>query len=377
MKSKYRRHFLLDSTVGHLNHGAYGATPLSVLKRQWSWQREMERRPVEFLARRQEELLLQARIPVARFLGARVENTAFVVNSTTAINWVARSLPLGPGDEVLLNAHEYGAVLRCFRVLAQERGFSLVQAPEGDLLAALQQAASPQTRLVVVSHLTSPTAQCFDVESVGRWARERGIWSLVDGAHGPGHVPLALDDLGVDFYAGNLHKWLWSPKGAAILWVAPQVQALIRPIFVSWGVDPLEPLIEPDWVAWMQMQATRDPSAFLASPAGLDYQERYHEPWLESHCLSRLEGLSAQLEALGAIPLPWSRPLKMRAFAWPFSCDPVQLQRTLLQNHRVEVPFYFWEGQLMFRVSMQHYVCDSELERLLRGLSESRVAASP
>jgi len=377
VKSKYRRHFLLDPTVAHLNHGAYGATPRSVLQRQWSWQRETERRPVEFHARRQEALLLEARTPIARFLGAKVENTAFVVNSTTAINWVARSLPLGPGDEVLLNAHEYGAVWRCFRVLAQERGFSLVQAPEGDLLAALQLAASPQTRLVVVSHLTSPTAQCFDVESVGRWARERGIWSLIDGAHAPGHLPLTLDDLGVDFYVGNLHKWLWSPKGAAVLWVAPGSQGLIRPIFVSWGVEPPLPLIEPDWVAWVQMQATRDPSAFLASPSGLDYQTRYHEPWLESHCWSRLERLSAQLEDLGARPLPWFRPLKMRAFVWPFHHDPTQLQRQLLQRHGVEIPFYHWEGQLMFRVSMQHYVCDSELERLLAGLSESRVAPSP
>ncbi|MFN8612118.1 MAG: aminotransferase class V-fold PLP-dependent enzyme [Vulcanimicrobiota bacterium] len=377
MKGRYRSHFLLDPEIGHLNHGSYGATPRSVLKEQWRWQREMETRTVEFHVRRQESLLRQARSPIAAYLGAELDNTAFVVNTTTAMNWVAHALPLGAGDEVLLNDHEYGAVFRVWRVFAAERGFSLRSAPiplGADPLACLEAQRGPGTRAVVVSQITSATAQLLPVSEIGRWAREHGLWTIVDGAHVPGHVSVQLEQLGVDFWMGNLHKWLWAPKGAALLWVAPACQSLMKPLVVSWGVEPVEPLDEPAWVAWVQMQATRDPSAFLAAPAGLDYQLRYHQPLVRTYCLERLGRLSERMLQLGARPLP-EAGLKMRAFELPVSADPLHLHRTLFEKYRVELPVYRWEGKLLTRFCMQHYVDDGELERALLGLSDAGVVA--
>lgn len=377
MKARHRRHFLLDPEIGHLNHGSYGATPLPVLKEQWRWQREMETRTVEFHVRRQEPLLRQARVPIASYLGAELDNTAFVVNTTTAMNWVAHALPLGPGDEVLLNDHEYGAVFRIWRVFAAERGFALRSAPiplGADTLECLEAHRSPRTRAVVVSQITSATAQLLPVQQVGAWARAQGIWSIVDGAHVPGHIPVSLEDLGVDFWMGNLHKWLWAPKGAALLWVSRACQPLLRPLTVSWGVEPMTPLAEPDWVAWVQMQATRDPSSFLAAPAGLDYQRRYHEPLAQACCQGRLAWVSDRMEQLGARPLPWAR-LKMRAFELPFETDPAALHLRLFEQYRVELPVYRWEGKLLTRFCLQHYVDDQELERALKGISDARVAA--
>lgn len=340
----------------------------------------METRTVEFHVRRQDALLRQARAPLAEFLGARLDDTAFLVNTTTAMNWVAHSLPLGPGDEVLLNDHEYGAVFRCWKVPAAERGFQLASAaipPGGDVLASLSAALTERTRAVVISHITSATAQLFPVAEVARWARSRGLWSVVDGAHGPGHADLNLEKLGVDFYMGNLHKWLWSPKGAALLWVAPACQSLIKPYVVSWGVDPVLPTGEPEWVNWVQMQATRDPSAFLAAPAGLEYHRRYHQPLVETYCYRRMDWLTERMVELGARALPWSRPLKMRAFEWPYAVDPPALHLELFERYRVECPVYRWNDRILIRVCLQHYVSDAELERLLAGLSEARVLASP
>ena len=377
MKGRHRRHFLLDPEIGHLNHGSYGATPLPVLRAQWDWQRQMETRTVEFHVRRQDALLRQARAPIAEYLGAELDNTAFVVNTTTAMNWVAHGLPLGPGDQVLLNDHEYGAVFRCWRVFAAERGFEVVSAPLSlgeNLIECLERHVTARTRAVVVSHITSATAQLLPVAEVGAWARQKGIWSVVDGAHAPGHIELDLEHLGVDFYMGNLHKWLWAPKGAALLWVAPDCQKWIKPLVVSWGVDPIHPIEEPAWIAWVQMQATRDPSSFLAAPAGLEYQQRYHQPLAESYCYRRMQRLTRQLEELGARPLPWGH-LKMRAFEWPFPQDPVSLHRTLFDKYRVELPVYRWGEKLLVRFCLQHYVDDAELARALEGLSESRVAA--
>jgi isopenicillin-N epimerase len=377
LRARHRRHFLLDPEVGHLNHGSYGATPLPVLKEQWRWQRDMETRTVEFHVRRQEPLLRQARAPIAAYLGAQLDHTAFVVNTTTAMNWVAHALPLGPGDEVLLNDHEYGAVFRVWRVFAAERGFTLRSAPiplGADPLECLAAHRSRRTRAVVVSQITSATAQLLPVAQVGAWASAQGIWSIVDGAHVPGHVAVALEDLGVDFWMGNLHKWLWAPKGAALLWVSPACRHLLKPLVVSWGVEPMTPLEEPDWVAWVQMQATRDPSAFLAAPSGLDYQQRYHEPLAQVFCLDRMKWLSERMRELGARPLPWES-LKMRAFELPFESDPAALHLRLFEQYRVELPVYRWEGKLLTRFCLQHYVDDQELERALAGLSDARVAS--
>jgi isopenicillin-N epimerase len=380
VSARHREHFLLDPQIGYLNHGSYGATPLPVLEKQWQWQRVMETRPVEFHVRRQEQLLREARAPLAAELGTAVSNTAFVTNSTTGINWVAYSLPLGAGDEVLLNQHEYGAVVRCWQTLAARHGFRLVTArhePGGDLLEALESARTERTRVVVVSHITSPTAQLLPVAEIATWARGHGIWSVVDGAHAPGHIPVNLDALGVDFWVGNLHKWLWAPKGSALLYVAPQCQALIRPLVISWGVDPPYPPSEPEWVAWVQMQATRDTSAFLAAPHGLEYHRQYHEPIAAELCWDRLRSLSERLAELGAVPLPWAPPLKMRAFTWPGPGEPDKLRAWLFDVHRLEVPVYLWDERLLFRVCLQHYVDDAEIERLVGALAALKAGVAP
>lgn len=338
----------------------------------------MEASPVEFCVRRFEGLLRRARMPLAAYLGSHLDHLAFIENTTTAVNWVLRSLPWQRGDHILLNPHEYGAVERACRVVAQEKQLKLVHLPATDpaqLLGALESHHTSRSRLVILSQVTSPTALRLPVEEVGRWCRQRGIWTLVDGAHSPGHIDLQLDQLEVDFWSGNLHKWLWSPKGSALLWVHPDAQRWIRPVITSWGVDPPLPLEEPQWIAWVQMQATRDLSAFLASPAGLDYQQRVHLPVRKAACLQRLSWLSQALCQLGAVAVdPQENGLLMRAFHWPYPQSPERLREFLWRRHRLEVPCYHWEGRLHFRISLQHYVADRELERLLAGLSEARVA---
>ena len=375
-----REDFFLSPRLGHLNHGAYGATPKRVLRAAWRWQRRLESSPVEFYSRRFESLLRKARSPLAEFLGSDIDHLAFVQNTTTAVNWILRSLPWKPGDQILLNNHEYGAVERACRVVAGEKQLELVtfpiETPE-QLLGALEDHAGPRTRLVIASQITSATALRLPIEEVGRWCRARGVWSLIDGAHAPGQIDIHLDKLEVDFWAGNLHKWMWAPKGSALLWAHKASQKLLRPVMVSWGVDSPIPLREPEWIAWVQMQATRDLSPFLASPEGLDYQRQVHLPLREAHCLDRMDKLTTQLQKLGAQPLgPRQSGLLMRAFRWPYPSDPERLRKYLFHQHRLEVPCYLWNGQPHIRISLQHYVLDEELERLLKGLSVARIAPS-
>ncbi|MHB1244101.1 MAG: aminotransferase class V-fold PLP-dependent enzyme [Gaiellaceae bacterium] len=243
--------FLLDPGVTFLNHGSHGACPAPVFARWQALQRELERNPVEFLSRRFDALLEEARAELAAFVAARTEDLVFVPNATAGLNAVIRSLDLEPGDEVLTTRHEYGAVTRTWEFA----GATLVHAEPDELADAI----GPRTRAVSVSHITSPTALVLPVEEICAAARAAGVLSVVDGAHVPGQLPLDLERLGADVYAGNCHKWLSAPKGAGFLWARPEHQRWIEPLVVSWGYGPDRSFA--DRHGW---QGTRDPTA--ASP---------------------------------------------------------------------------------------------------------------
>ncbi len=104
--------WLLDPTVTHLNHGSYGACPRPVVEAWQAWQRELERSPTDFLWRRLPGLLDEVREELGGLVGARPDDLALMHNSTSGLNAAIRSLRLGPGDEVLTTAHEYGALVK-------------------------------------------------------------------------------------------------------------------------------------------------------------------------------------------------------------------------------------------------------------------------
>jgi isopenicillin-N epimerase len=247
--------YLLDPSVTFLNHGSYGACPEPVFDRYQELQRELERNPVEFLGRRFDGLLAEAREALAGFVGARADDLVFVPNATAALNTVIRSLSLEPGDEVVTTRHEYGAVTRTWEFA----GATLVHAEPEEVADAI----GPRTRAVSVSHITSPTALVLPVAEICAAARAVGALAIVDGAHAPGQLPLDLEALGADVYAGNCHKWLSAPKGSAFLWARADHHAWIDPLVVSWGYDD-------GFAARHGWQGTRDPAAALAVPAAIE-----------------------------------------------------------------------------------------------------------
>jgi isopenicillin-N epimerase len=216
--------------VVFLNHGSFGACPRPVFEAHRRWQLELERQPVEFLARRHEGLIEEAKTRLAGEVGARPDDVVFAPNATSGMNVVARSLPLGPGDEVLITNHEYGAVDLLWRHVCARTGAMLVRcslAPGAAIVDELWGAVTPRTRVVSVSHITSATGLRFPAEEVCSRARADGILSVVDGAHAPGQIDLDLEALGADFYAGSCHKWLCAPKGSGFLHVRPEHQAAV------------------------------------------------------------------------------------------------------------------------------------------------------
>jgi isopenicillin-N epimerase len=337
--------FLLDPDVTYLNHGSFGACPVPVFERYQELQRELEWNPMAFLGREFEERLEAARTALATFVGARGEDLVFVPNATAGLNAVIRSLPLEPGDEVLTTRHEYGAVTRTWAFA----GATLVHAEPDELAGAI----GPRTKVVSVSHVTSATALVLPVEEICASAREAGVLAVVDGAHAPGQLPLDLERVGADVYAGNCHKWLSAPKGSGFLWARPEHHSWIEPLVVSWGYDE-------GFAARHGWQGTRDPAAALAVPAAIEA----HRTFDLERCRRLAAAFHDRLPPVGRNPAP-----QMWATELPPG-DAAELQRLLHEEHRIEVPVTEWEGRRLLRVSIAPYNAASDVERLLSALAE-------
>lgn len=373
--------FLLREDLVFLNHGSFGACPIAVHRRYQELQRELEANPVAFLNddRERPERLQQARQALAFCVGARADDLVFVPNATYGLNVVARSVALKPGDEVLLTDHAYGAIERTWRFVCERRGARVVTARIDLPVESAHQVAdeiwrqvTERTRVICLDHLTSPTALILPVgDLIGR-ARRAGILSVIDGAHGPGHLPLNLTDLGADIYVGNCHKWLLAPKGAGFLWARADVQPFLQPLVVSWGWRSDRPgssrfIDEQEWTG------TRDPAACLAVPAAIEFQARHDWLQVQQRCRRLVREVRERIGRLtGLLPICPDDGLwygQMHTLPLP-PCDTAGLQRELRERHRIEIPVFAWRNRPFLRISVQAYNSRQDLETLLQALAE-------
>jgi len=235
-----RDEFLLEDSLIFLNHGSFGACPKPVFEVYQYWQRQLEYQPVRFLGRQATDLLAEARSELANYLNAPQDDLVYTPNPTTAINMIVRSLGLKPGDEILTSDHEYGAMDRTWRFICKKTGAKYVQRPislpvstQAELVEYFLAGITPQTKVIFLSHITSPTALIFPVEEICKRAREKNIITIIDGAHAPGQISLDLEAINPDIYTGACHKWLCAPKGSAFLYAHPDIQPRLKPLVVS------------------------------------------------------------------------------------------------------------------------------------------------
>ncbi len=270
----------LDPDFLTVNHGSYGATPRTVLAVQAEWRRRMEAQPTRFFAREVPGALREAAATLARFLGAEPDGVAFVPNATTGANAVLRSMKLEPGDEILHASHVYNAVRNTMTYVAERAGAKVVVAevpyprPEPAAIPSnIERAIGKRTRIVVIDHVTSPSGLVLPLAEIVALCRAAGVPVLVDGAHGPGQVPLDLGRLGADWYVGTCHKWLCAPKGCGFLYARADRRAGLHPVTISHGYGQ-------GFAAEFDWTGTMDPSAFLALPAAIQFFQRLGGPEL-------------------------------------------------------------------------------------------------
>jgi isopenicillin-N epimerase len=383
MTARLKPLFLLDESVTYLNHGSFGACPRPVFEAYQRWQLELERQPVLFLDRRAEALLAESRARLGAYLGARADDLVYFPNPTTAVNMVARSLAsshtgfLRPGDEVLATDHEYGAMDRTWRFICDRAGARYVRqamplpvATHEEFVERFWAGVNRRTRVIFISHITSPTALIFPVAEICRRARRAGLLSIVDGAHAPGQIDPNLAEVAPDFYTGACHKWLCAPKGAAFLYARPEVQGWLEPLVVSWGWHSERPGMSR-FVDHHQWQGTRDIAAFLSVPAAIDFQAEHDWPGVRMACHDLLREVRRRVRDLTGLPpiCPDSPEWYTQMAALPLPpCDARGVQMKLYEDYRIEVPVIQWNGRQFVRVSVQAYNTEADAETLIGAL---------
>jgi isopenicillin-N epimerase len=379
--STIRQQILLDPAVANLNTGSFGPLPRVVFDKVTELRRRLAEEPMDFFLRRGPPLLWQARLRLAQFMGCQPERLIFTANVTSSINTIAAGLRLSVPGEILLTDHEYGAMHWCWERAAQRQGLTLrtfplptmAESPD-EIIDAFCKAINEKTRLLFFSHILSPTGLILPAAAICAEARRRGVLTVVDGAHAPAMIPLELDRLGADFYGGNCHKWLLTPSGAGFLHFGPGNEDRLEPMQVSWGWHAeRSKLDEPDEfgstprIRRFEFEGTRDPCAWLAVPAAIDFQDGIG--W--ANIRTRNAGLVAcTRQALGQLDLEPATPVDaalhgfMTAFRLPVWTEAVPLRQHLWDKHKIEVPVVERPDCLLLRVSTHFYNQEEEIARL-------------
>lgn len=364
-----RSEWSLDFARLHVNHGSYGAAPRIVLAEQQQWRDVMESGLTYFMNDVLPGALRASAERLAAYVGVSGDDLVFVDNATAGVNAVLASLRLSEGDEVLLHSHGYGAVTKTGRHAAEIAGASIVTVdlpfPDptpGSIESAFAAAITSRTRLAIIDHITSPSALVFPVEALSKLCHDANVLVLIDGAHAPGHVPLDLGAVGADYYVGNCHKWLMSPKGAGFLWARRELQQGLHPTIISHGYGA-------GFAAEFDWTGTRDWSAALAVPAAIDFHNGLGGEalmaansalaWDAATRLGRRWGteLAASRDMFGAMTLVGAPFGKLEP-------DEVLSLRTRLRAAGADAPVVVLGDQSWIRLSAQAYNAPEDYERL-------------
>ena len=376
----FQDQFLLNPAITFLNFGSFGATPKPIFENYQYWQMVLEAEPVQFIVFDGFNYLSESRAALAKYIGcADQDDLVYVTNPSFAINLIAKNFPLKAGDEILTTDIEYGACDRTWNFYCEKAGatyrrqkINLPITTKEKFIADFFAGVTPNTKAIFISQITSSTGLIFPVKEVCEIAKSKGLITIVDGAHVPGHIPFNLSEIQADFYTGACHKWMMAPKGCSFLYAHKSVQHLCDPLIVSWGYKALKPS-HSAFLDYHQMIGTRDFSAFLTVPTCIKFMTENDWITVRTAChemvLANAQRFYDLLESKPISPLTneWigqmiSIPIKTNA--------PEVLQRRLFTDYKIEIPIMRQENDVYMRYSINAFNTIENLDTLYRALSE-------
>lgn len=372
--------FLLDPEIAYLNFGSFGACPRPIFEDYQRWQRELELEPAQFMNVTGPRYLTQSREALAAFIHCDSDDLVYTTNPSYGVNIIAKSFPLQPGDEILSTDLEYGACERTWKYYCEKKGAIFVRRPvrlpvssKEELIAGFLAGITPRTKAVFISQITSATALILPVQEICSAARDRGLITIVDGAHTPGHLPLDLRSLPADIFTGACHKWMMTPKGSSFLYVKRELQKLFDPLLISWGFNSAHPS-HSQFLDYHQLQGTRDFSAFLTIPRAIEFMKENRWPEVAVAAREMVRANAARFaDLLGAAPLcPVSEDFLGQMLAIPIETpDADQFKRHLFTTFKVEIAVNRHGNKNLLRYSINGFNSQSDLDRLFDALRQT------
>jgi len=368
-----REQFLIRKDITFLNFGSFGACPRPVFERYQQYQLELEQEPVQFIVKTGLEYLKASRKALGSYLNCHEDDLVFVTNPSYAVNLIAKSLKLEPGDEILTTDLEYGACDRTFQYYCDKAGaryvrqhISLPLTGKEQFIADFIKGLSAKTKMIFISHITSSTALRFPVEEICAIAKSKGIMTFVDGAHGPAQAEVNLGTLNADIYTGACHKWMMAPKGCSFLYVKKSLQDLFDPLVISWGFNSTTPS-HSRFLDYHQTQGTRDFSAFCTVPTVIDFLQQHNWPAVSKECRTMVQNNAMRFcQLLRTEPLaPVNDDFILQLFSIPINTpEPETLKDLLFDKYKIEIPVMRHADKVYLRYSIQAFNTAQDLDIL-------------
>lgn len=371
--------FLLNPNITFLNFGSFGACPKPIFEDYQKWQLELEREPVQFITNDGFKYLEESRKALGIYINCDADDLVFITNPSYAINIIAKSIDLKPGDEILTTDLEYGAMDKTWNFYCQQKGakyirqhISLPLTSKEVFIEEFFKGLSKNTKAIFISQITSSTALILPVKEICEIAKQKGLLTIVDGAHVPAQIPLNLSELKADIYTGACHKWMMSPKGCAFLYVTKEHQHWTNPLVISWGYESAMPS-HSQFLDYHQLQGTRDFSAFLTIPKAIEFMNAHHWQEQAANCRKLVRDNALRFcELLGTKPLcPLTDEFLGQMFSIPIhTSEPEKLQRDLFEAYKIEIPVMRHGNDVYLRYSIQVFNTQKDLDTLYDALKE-------
>ncbi len=371
-----RKQFLIPADEIYLNNGTVGSSPAPVIQAvldgyhatETMAQADPEDYPIWGYGPWNE-----FRDPLAAFVGASRDEIALVRNATEANNFMIHGLDMKPGDEALISDQEHPSGEQPWNLKAKRYGVVVrkFEIPKplntaAEVLNRIDDAITPRTRVIFVSHITTDTGVVLPVTEICDLARTKRLVSMIDGAHVTGMMKLNIRELGCDMYSSSPHKWLMAPKGSGFLHVREEMQDRLWSTVTTAGWD--DPKLKAE--RFQRIGTSNVPSLWgfraaieLANRIGMDRIERRHRT-LANYVLDQMNKRGVQ---------SWTSPdPALRCAIATFNMPPIQigeLENALWKQHRIRIR---GGAPSKIRLSMPYYLQKGEIDRFLEKFDEHR-----
>jgi isopenicillin-N epimerase len=378
-KEPLKSQFLLNPEITFLNFGSFGACLKPIYEDYHKWQKELEWEPVQFITVTGPEYLKRSREAISSYIHCHPDDVVFTTNPSYAVNIIAKSFPLQQGDEILSTNLEYGALDRTWNYYCKKAGAKYIRQPitlplvsKEKFIEDFFKGLTSKTKAIFIGHITSATGLIFPVKEICAIAKSKGLITIVDGAHVPGHIPLDLSQLEADVYTGACHKWMCTPKGCSFLYVKKEFQPLFDPLIISWGFESATPS-HSKFLDYHQLQGTRDISAFLTIPKTIEVLNNYDWPSVAA-ANRKLAHSNYQrfCDLLGTQPVaPISDEFLGQLCSIPVHTkEPETLKKLLYDKYKIEIPVMRQDQLVFIRYSIQAFNTQADLDKLYEALKE-------